>query len=321
MKLKELVETMVEKPYVIRMGRGKLAARYNSTPEEIDAARVEAKAILDEKGVDYHTHRPQNYDTKKFPKILIFDTETAPMRAYVWNRWKQNISLDATISEWFMLCWSAKWLYSGEILGDRLTGKEAKAEDDSRIMKSLWKLIDEADIVIAHNAKKSDIPWMNARFVVNNLLPPKPYIVVDTLEVAKKNFGFSSNKLDALAGYFKIPHKMDTDFKLWKRCCDGEEDALEYMSEYNKKDTAILELVYLKLRPWVKGGPNISVFFDDDSLVCSTCGSEDLEELTGQYYYTSVNKYPLYRCKNCGAITRGRKSIKTARPSGVSCGH
>ena len=52
-----------------------------------------------------------NNKTNKFPKILLFDVETAPMRAYVWGRWKQNISLNETISEWYMLCWSAKWLY------------------------------------------------------------------------------------------------------------------------------------------------------------------------------------------------------------------
>lgn len=321
MNLKEMTNIMVEKPYAIRMGRGKLAARYGVLPEIVDEARKEAKVILDAKGVDYKTHRPCNYNSKTFPKVLLFDTETAPMRAYVWNRWKQNIGLEATISEWFMLCWSAKWLYSGEIMGDKLTGEEAKREDDSRIMKSLWKLIDEADIVIAHNAKKADIPWMNSRFIINGLNPPKPYTIVDTLDVAKRQFGFSSNKLDALAGYFNIPHKLDTNFELWKRCCDGDDDALEYMFEYNKKDTAILELVYLKLRPWVKGGPNLSVYFDNDEITCSSCGSDDLEELDGQYYYTSVNKYKLYRCKHCGAITRGRLSIKGKRPSGVSCGH
>ena len=45
------------------------------------------------------------------------------------------------------------------------------------------------------------------------------------LEVAKKNFGFSSNKLDALAGYFGIEHKLGTDFKLWKDARNGDEDS------------------------------------------------------------------------------------------------
>ena len=91
-----------------------------------------------------------NNKTNKFPKILLFDVETAPMRAYVWGRWKQNISLNETISEWYILCWSAKWLYSNTIMYDKLTSEEAINQNDKRIVTNLWKLVDEADIVIAY---------------------------------------------------------------------------------------------------------------------------------------------------------------------------
>ena len=74
---------------------------------------------------------------KKFPKILILDIETSPLKAYVWKRWKENISLDQTISEWFMLCWSAKWLFSAETMSCSVTPEDALKEDDSRILKPL----------------------------------------------------------------------------------------------------------------------------------------------------------------------------------------
>ena len=303
MNLDEMIELMVSKPYTLRMGAGKLSLRYNTTPEIVNAARKEAKERI---GSHYEIQ------PDRLPKILIFDTEIAPMRAYVWRRWKENISLDQTISEWFMLAWSAKWLYSGEVLGDHLTGEEAKNEDDSRLVIGLWDLINEADIVVAHNGRKADVPWMNSRFIVNGLNPPKSYFLIDTLDIVKKQFGFSSNKLDALAGYFDIPHKMDSDFNLWKRCMEGDDEALKYMGEYNKKDTAILELVYLKMRPWIKGHPNVGNYIESNVPVCSTCGSDALEEMTGQYYYTSVCKYKLYRCKECGAVVRGRQNLNTA---------
>lgn len=295
-----MIELMLSKPYTLRMGAGKLSKMYDTTPEIVNTARKEVRENLG----SYH-----EIPSDRLPKILIFDTETAPMRAYVWRRWKENISLEQTISEWFMLAWSAKWLYSGEIMGDHLTGEEAKSENDSRLVKGLWELVNEADIVVAHNGRKADVPWMNSRFIVNNFTPPSPYFLIDTLDVVKKQFGFSSNKLDALAGYFGIPHKMDTTFDLWKRCMDGDEEALQYMSDYNKKDTAILELVYLKLRPWVKAHPNVGNYIESDVPVCSACGSEALEVLPGQYYYTSVCKYELYRCKECGAVVRGRQNL------------
>ena len=91
---------------------------------------------------------------KKQPKILIFDIETAPLKSYVWRLWKQDISpLNGMLqSEWFMLTWSAKWLFDDKIMSGKLTSKEAINEDDSRVTKEMWNLFNEADIVIAHNA-------------------------------------------------------------------------------------------------------------------------------------------------------------------------
>lgn len=297
----EFVELMKKKPHLRTMGKGLLSKRYGITPEEVVQARRDLRDF-----------------TKRLPKILIFDVETAPMKAFVWGRWKQNICLDATISEWYMLCWSAKWLYSNEIIGDKLTSEEAKAEDDKRIVSHLWELVNEADIVVAYNGKKADIPWMNTRFIVNGLIPTKPYFIIDPCEVAKKKFGFSSNKLDALAGYFGIEHKLDTDFKLWVKCVEGDEESLNYMLEYNKIDVKILEEVYLKMRPWITNHPNVANYCDEDTRLCTSCGSENYELLEGQYYYTSCNKYQLYRCKDCGTVFRGRSNLNIGKTKFLS---
>ena len=280
-------------------GAGLLAKRLHTTTDIVKQAK---RFVRDTK--------PQAVTP---PKILVLDLETAPMKAYVWRRWKENISLEQTISEWFMLAWSAKWLYSPDIYGEVLTPEEVRNEDDSRITMSLYALVNKADIIVAHNGKHADIPWMNSRFILNNLQPPKPFIVIDTLEIARKQFGFSSNKLDALAGYFNINHKLHTDFQLWKNCMEGIQQSLDYMLEYNKMDVKILEEVYLKLAPWIKGGPNMNVLLNSEVPVCANCGSEALELIHNQYYYTSVGKYVLYRCKDCGAISRSRFSVASKK--------
>lgn len=295
MTLDEVVLRFKEKPYLLEVGKGKLSKWFKCSPTTI----TEARKII----------RGEVVATTKLPKILIFDVETAPMKAFVWGRWNQNINLEATISEWFMLCWSAKWLYSSEVINFRLTAEEAVEEDDSRIVKELWKLIDEADIVVAYNGKKADVKWMNTRFIVHRLNPPKPYFIVDPCEVARKTFGFSSNKLDALAGYFNIPHKLGTSFELWKNCVEGDEEALEYMSKYCGKDVTLLEEVYLIMRPWIKGHPNVSNIIDSNIPICSACGSKHLTSIKDKFYYTSVSKYELFRCEDCGAVSRGRKNL------------
>lgn len=295
MTIPEIIEYFKKRPYAIKQGSGLLSRRLHCSRADV----IEARNILYKEGFE-----------KKFPKVLIFDIETSPMKAYVWKRWKENISLEQTISEWFMIAWSAKWLYGKTVMGEVLTPEEALNEDDSRIVKSLWELINQADVVVAHNGNAFDIPKMNSRFIIHGLPPTKPYFSVDTYRVAKRQFGFSSNKLDALAGYFGLAGKLDTDFDLWKRCLEGDAEALGYMLEYNKMDVKVLEEVYLKLLPWIKGHPNMNAFTDEE-VVCTNCGSTEVELLEGEYYYTQVNKYQLLRCKHCGAIFRSRGSIGT----------
>ena len=204
-----------------------------------------------------------------------------------------------------MICWSAKWLFGREVLGDCLTSEEAKAQDDRRIVMSLAKLLNEADIVITHNGKKFDLLKINARMLIHRLPPVKPYQNIDTLEVAKKQFGFTSNKLDYLAKILGVDTKLETNFQLWSDCVDGKPEALEYMFKYNNWDVECLEAVYLRLRPWVRNHPNLNLYYECDEPICPNCGSKHLTP--EGFYYTSVNKYQVFRCE-CGATSRMRTS-------------
>ena len=241
------------------------------------------------------------------PKVLVFDIETSPLQAYVWqhNVWNTSIPETNVISEWFMLTWSAKWLYDETIMSDKLTGKEALKEDDGRIVKGLWKLLDDADIVISHNGDRFDVPNMNTRFIVNDLPPTSPYQSIDTVRIARRQFGFTHNNLNALARVFGFPAKLETNFELWKRCVAGEDDALQEMEIYNQGDVELLEKVYIKLRPWIKSHPNIALYTLSDGTVCPNCGSNKIKWLPDKYYYTTTNRYPIFTCE-CGAYGRSR---------------
>lgn len=243
-------------------------------------------------------------------KILLIDIETAPALSYVWGAWNQNpgTNLAMVQDDWFMLTWSAKWLFDKKVLSDKLTSEEAIQQDDSRIANSIWKLLDEADIVIAHNAIKFDIKRLNTRFLKAGYNPPMPYQIIDTYVHAKKSFALFSNKLDFIAKDFlglegKIKH---SGFELWESCMKGDTEALLEMEEYNIQDVRILEDVYLELRPWIKPHPNIGLFVGKEVKCCATCGSEDLE--WGSNYVTYANTYQACRCNSCGAVGRSRKS-------------
>jgi hypothetical protein len=247
------------------------------------------------------------------PKILLFDIENAPNTAYIWGLWQETTSPEMIEREWYMLCWAAKWLGESTVYSAGLMDypKEFRAnpENDKPLLKTLWKLLDEADIVIAHNGAQFDVRKTNARFIMNGLTPPSPYKVIDTLLIARKHFFFTSNKLNDLGKYLKCGQKVETGgFKLWKKCMAGNRAAWKKMVTYCKNDVRLLEKIYLKLLPYIENHPNLAVYLDDDSQRCPNCASENIEKRG--YSYTNLRKYQRYFCKHCGKWSRGNKFIK-----------
>jgi hypothetical protein len=265
-----------------------------------------SRAVPCSKRMVRHVRQEMGTKGTTMPKILIFDIETSPMEVYVWGLYKQQISTANVIKDWSLLSWSAKWLFGNEIMSQRVTGAEAKERKDGSIVSGLWKLLNEADIVIGHNSQRFDVRKSNFRFAMNGLLPPMPYKQIDTMKHAMKVFGVSSYKLDYLNKVFGNDAKIKTDFSLWPACVRGDEEALAKMEEYNRFDVVVTEELYLTLRPWMKGHPNVALYINTDETLCTNCGNEELS--WGGYYYTPAGKYKSFRCDKCGAIGRSRIS-------------
>ena len=246
----------------------------------------------------------------KMPKILLLDLESAPSQAYIWRRWKENIPQARIISEGYLLTYSAKWLGENTIIANRIMDKEC----DYQIVKELWDLYNEADIVVAHNLNKFDQPLLFARMIQHGFEPPSPTKSVDTLVIAKKNFKFPSNALDSLAAYLNIPERkiQHSGFDLWVRCMNMEDEAFDEMLEYNVQDVIVLEQVYLKLRAWDKLAPNLALYYNDVSETkrCVCCGSTDLK-LTKHSAYTALSKFNTYQCNGCGKYNRSRANLRS----------
>ena len=62
--------------------------------------------------------------------------------------------------------------------------------------------------------------------------------------------------------------------------------------------------MYLKLRPWIKSHPNVAVYMESDTEVCSNCGSSDIKGKG--FYTTNTGRYKTYTCNLCGGISRSR---------------
>tara|TARA_Y100001951_G_C11298065_1_gene277541 strand:- start:4771 stop:5544 length:774 start_codon:yes stop_codon:yes gene_type:complete len=237
------------------------------------------------------------------PNIWIIDIETAPRIAYVWQFFKAFISPNQVLNKGYIMSFAAKKL--GE---DSVIYEETRTEDDTELCRSLSAIFDNADIVIAHNADRFDIPTIRASCMRHGLRPWSPIKVIDTLKVAKREFRIDSNSLKYLSMYLGVDEKEDhakfPGFELWKECIAGNEEAWAEMQQYNIQDVLTLEQVYLKMRPWMTRHPNLGVLMEEDKTVCSKCSSDHIQ--WRGYAYTNVGKYRKYQCQGCGGWGRSR---------------
>ena len=242
-------------------------------------------------------------------KILIFDIETAPSKGFIWSLWQEIKNYSFIDRDWYILCWAAKWLDSKEIISSALTDfKEYKTnpENDKQVLLKLRNLLDEADVVIAHNGVNFDRKKVNARFIYHGITPPSPYRMIDTLTICRKEFAFTSNRLNDVGQFLKLGKKLDTGgFQLWKNCLAGDIKAWGKMVKYCKRDIQLLEKVYLALRPFISQHPNINL--EIDRPACPKCGSDQVA-FRG-YVFTSVSKFRRFRCSCCGGWSRMRINI------------
>lgn len=236
------------------------------------------------------------------PRILIYDIETAPLLAHVWKLWDNNVGLNQIESEWYIMSVAAKWLGEDEVF--YWDQKDVTPmDDDSYLLSKLWSLLNEADFVIGQNVKRFDTKKVNARFVLNGFPKPSTYRQMDTMVIAKEQFGFTSNKLEWMTDklcpeHKKSKHKAFPGHELWAECMKGNPDAWAEMKSYNIDDIHGTEALYNVLSSWDSKLPNFDVYVD---------GLLDMSEwVEDGFHRTNLAKYKRYRNIKTGVQRRSR---------------
>ena len=254
--------------------------------------------------------KDNHFKGTKMAKILIIDIETSPIMGKVWSLWKQNVSLDQIESDWYIMSFAAKWYGEDEVI---YRDCRNSIGNDTEMLSDIFLLLEEADIVVAHNAVKFDVPKIKARLILNDFPPPSPFKVIDTLGAVKRTFKFTSNKLayltDKLTETKKLDHAKFSGFKLWNECMDGNEEAWEEMRVYNEADVLSLEELYTKLIPWIDNHPNINIYKAVDDMRCPKCGSNHI--VKKGHRYTNKGKYQRYHCRTCNGYSSGTYAENT----------
>jgi DNA polymerase III alpha subunit (gram-positive type) len=251
--------------------------------------------------------------TKRGPRLFTLDIETSPIVAHVWGLWKVNIGLNQIVKEWSIMSYCAKELGKKKVIYDD-TSKMADPRDDSQLLIGLHALLCEADILITQNGKAFDMKKINARFIEAGMMPIPPIKIIDTMLIAKDVAKFTSNRLawlsDHLTATVKSEHAAFPGMELWNECLLGNKKAWREMKRYNCIDVPATEELYLKLRPYMVGHPNLAAYYDDDVMRCPKCAGTNLTALA-KPALTQTGEYTRYQCGGCGGFARSRYTVNS----------
>lgn len=240
--------------------------------------------------------------------MVLLDIETSPLTGYCWDTYQTNVLKVIEPSKIISVAW--KELNADETFCKALPdykGYKKGVVDDEKLIREVWKVLDEADILIAHYGNAFDFKKLNARFVWYGLTAPSQYKTVDTKSVAKKYFKFDANSLNALGTYLNVGQKINNGgFELWTRCLEeGDKDAWALMKEYNVQDVVLLEKIYLRLRPYMENHPSLSVLVENTAgdITCPTCLSHNIHRRG--FSMTRTGRRQRFQCNDCGSWSSG----------------
>ena len=231
-------------------------------------------------------------------KVCWLDLENSPILAYVWENYETNVLWKER--DWYIMSYSVKWDDGRKetlALPDFPLYKR-EPFNDKELVKRLWKIFDEADIIIGHNSIAFDEKKANTRFIAHGLPPPSPFRSIDTLKAARQIGKATSNKLDDLCQDLgigkKVPH---TGKNLWRECIAGDLKQWAVMKRYNQHDVYLCEQLYHYLKPWIKNHPNLRLW--DGRVGCPVCGSQNVMRRGLEH---KLKDYDVRRlsCKDCG---------------------
>ena len=230
------------------------------------------------------------------PKRLFYDIETSYNIVKSW-RVGYNLSLqpEDIIKERAIITIAYKW--EGE---EDVTVLSWDKGCDKKIIEDFVKVMSEADEMVGHNLDRYDTKFIMGRALKHGIPALPKYQSTDTLKLAKKHFMLNSNKLDYIAQYLGLGHKVrHRGMSMWddiiQRNCPK---AMDEMVEYNIQDVILTEKVFNKLTEYSLPKVNHASKQTGDKHTCPQCGSTDAT-LQKTYVASSGTKTRLMSCNSC----------------------
>ena len=104
------------------------------------------------------------------------------------------------------------------------------------------------------------------------------YRTLDTLKKSRHYFNFASNKLDYIGKYLGVGGKKEHEgLDMWIKVQENKDDqALDAMIEYCKRDVILLEDTFAVMSPFINHNNNFAVLTGGERWECPECASSDV---------------------------------------------
>lgn len=238
-------------------------------------------------------------------RILVIDIERRPMLSYHWSPKVDYIPPSMNVERGGMISFAAKWY------GERaITFRSVHHDGHDAMLAEAWRLMDEAHVIVGYNSQGFDVKHLCEEIVKAGERPPSPHFDVDLIKTVRARFRFPYNRLDEVCRDLGLDMKLANDgWELWLACINGDDKAWRKMRAYNVRDVKVTEALYDRLRPWIKGHPNVNMFREERVSGCGRCGSNDVEP--SGFHYTQTRAYRMFACNGCGSYDRATNSEPT----------
>lgn len=183
-------------------------------------------------------------------KVLIYDIETSYYLGKFYRTGKQWVGAHQIVKDKKIICISYKWLGEKEVYN--LSWDSSQSE--RFLLEQFIDIMNEADLIVAHNGDKFDLKEIAARALKYDLKMLPKYNQFDTYKVAKRKFNLPAYSLNHIAKYLNLPvSKYKVPEETWDACILGNSrEALKELIEYCDQDVKVLEQIYAKLVGWIQ---------------------------------------------------------------------
>lgn len=235
------------------------------------------------------------------PRILYYDLESSPLKAWVWQPGKQYVGHKQLVKEhsnWGIIC--VTYCFND--------GKPAQSidwgyeeQDTGKVIKEFDEVIRSADHYIGKNNMRFDVKMLNAARMFAGL-PGNPDWVryQDDLErQMRKYFRLPSQSLDYISEQLGLGGKIKMEMQDWIDIVEKNDNGLKSLNKmikYGKKDVLDTRKLWEKLSEHFEPRLNMAAF-QDKSGACINCGSSNICK-NGTRCSGGI-KYQAYHCNAC----------------------